>query len=101
MKKCPNSARLFFAIAQSGERKNNFIMRVFTGLYLIFLACSVLCNLLYPTILDAQMSAKEAERLIQKFEQVELNDLLKDESYRQNVIGFFTRNLKTLTGYIL
>ena len=69
-------------------------MRVFTGLYLILLACSVLCNLLYPTILDAQTSAKEAERLIQKFEQVELNDLLKDESLQAECHQFLHTKLK-------
>ena len=69
-------------------------MKRFTGLLLILLACSVLCNLLYPTILDAQMSAKEAERLIQKFEQVELNDLLKDESLQAECHRFLHTKLK-------
>ena len=72
-------------------------MKRFTGLLLILLASSVLCNLLYPTILDAQVSAKEAERLIQKFEkfeQIELNDLLKDESLHTECHQFLHTKLE-------
>ena len=43
-------------------------MKTLTGLLLILLVCSVLFTFLYPTLLDAQMTAKETERLIQKFE---------------------------------
>ena len=82
--------RLFFAVARSGERKNNFIMKRFTGLLLILLACSVLCSLLYPTMLDAQT----LEENFQKFEQVELVDLLKDESLQTECNQFLTTKLK-------
>ena len=57
-------------------------MKTFASLYL-FVFCAaffMFYSFLYPTILDAQMSTKEAERTVQKFEQVKLKDLLKDES---------------------
>ncbi|MCY3743462.1 MAG: hypothetical protein OXH00_20810 [Candidatus Poribacteria bacterium] len=40
------------------------------------------------------MPAKETERLIQKFEQVELNDLLKDESLQAECHQFLHTKLK-------
>ena len=60
---------------------------------MIFLVCFVLCNLLYPAILDAQMSAREAERLIQKFERMELDDLIKDESLYLEYNHFYTAKI--------
>ena len=39
------------------------------------------------------MSAKETERLIQKFEQVELNDLIKDESLYLEYNHFYTAKI--------
>ena len=67
-------------------------MRTFTGLYLNLLVV-VLCNLLYPTLLNAQMPAKDFERL-QRFEQVRLDDLLKDEPLRAEYNQFLTTKLK-------
>ena len=57
-------------------------MKTFASLHL-FVFCAAFFmfgSLLYPTVLDAQMSTKEAKRTIQKFERVKLKDLLKDES---------------------
>lgn len=71
-------------------------MRVFTGLYLIFLACSVMFTLLYPAMLEAQYSSrsKEFERDVQRFEQVKLDDLLKDESLQEECNQFLLTKLK-------
>ena len=38
-------------------------MKTLTGLLLISLACSVLFTFLYPTLLDARMTAKEEDVL--------------------------------------
>lgn len=57
-------------------------MKAFASLLLILITSFVFFSLLYPTTLDAQISAKEKEieKVVQKFEQIELKDLLKDES---------------------
>ena len=70
-------------------------MKTLTGLLLISLACSVLFTFLYPTLLDARMTAKEeeADRLVQKFEQMELDALLKDESLYLEYHHFYTGKL--------
>ena len=70
-------------------------MKTFASLHL-FVFCAALfmfCRLLYPTMLDAQMSTKEAERTVQKFEQVKLKDLLKDESLYLEYERFHTDKL--------
>ena len=65
-------------------------MRAFTSLYLILFAIFVLCSLLYPTMLEAQT----VESLVQEFEMVELDDLLKDESLQAECNQFLTTKLK-------
>ena len=71
----------------------------FTRLYLfVFCATSfIFCSLLYPIMLKAQpprIPDKEVERIVQNFEQVELNDLLKDESLQAECNQFLITKLK-------
>ena len=61
----------------------------------VFCATSFMfCSLLYPIMLEAQLPRiKEAERLLQKFEQVKLKDLLKDESLQAECNQVLTTKL--------
>ena len=71
-------------------------MKTLTGLLLIFLACSVMFTFLYPVMLEAQYSSrsKAFERDVQRFEQMRLDDLLKDESLQEECNQFLLTKLK-------